>query len=374
MRLARSIKLFNGARWCFNVLQHSNHAGYLMLGPTLEKPVYFDSSIGFTDGSRWLMLDGVSLDQLRTFIAAVDEGSFSAAGRKLLRAQSVVSETVSNLEDQIGVPLFDRSGRYPKLTPAGVVLLADARSIVTGVDLLKARAKGMAVGLEPELSVVVDVFYPIDAITQVAREFREKYPGVALRIYVEALGAAIQPVIDGRCSVGIIGSLPVIPGTLTNERLASISFLMVAAADHPLTSYRGKIPKEVLGKYTQIVLTDRSDLSAGRELGVISPATWRLGDLFAKHNFILNSLGWGGMPLHAVRRDLEEGRLKALSIEDVPSTGLDLAMSAVWQTKSPPGPAGRWFIERLKQIPMPGGDVPRPRAAAKRKRPAVKRV
>src|ERR1700744_696489 len=174
------------------------------------------------------MLDGVSLDQLRTFIAAVDEGSFSAASRKLRRAQSVVSETVSNLEDQIGVPLFDRSGRYPKLTPAGVLLLADARSIITGVDLLKARAKGIAVGLEPELSVVVDVFYPIDAVTTVAKEFRKQYPGVALRIYVEALGAAIQPVLNGRCSVGIVGSLPVIPNTVSNEQLYPISFLMVA--------------------------------------------------------------------------------------------------------------------------------------------------
>ena len=100
------------------------------------------------------MLDAVSLDQLRTFIAAVDEGSFSAASRKLLRSQSVVSETISNLEEQIGVQLFDRSGRYPKLTSAGIVLLADARNIVSGVDLLKARAKGMSVGLEPELSVV----------------------------------------------------------------------------------------------------------------------------------------------------------------------------------------------------------------------------
>ena len=68
------------------------------------------------------MLDGVSLDQLRTFIAAVDEGSFSPASRRLLRAQSVVSETVGNLEEQIGVVLFDRSGRYPKMTPAGAVL------------------------------------------------------------------------------------------------------------------------------------------------------------------------------------------------------------------------------------------------------------
>src|ERR1700753_2568044 len=173
------------------------------------------------------MLDGVSLDQLRTFIAAVDEGSFSAASRKLLRSQSVVSETVGNLEEQIGVALFDRSGRYPKLTPAGMVLLADARSIISGVDFMKARAKGMATGLEPELSVVIDVFYPIDAITQVAKEFRDRFAGVALRIYVEALGAAIQPVLDGRCSVGIVGSLPVIPETLTSERLAGVSLLMV---------------------------------------------------------------------------------------------------------------------------------------------------
>jgi DNA-binding transcriptional LysR family regulator len=314
------------------------------------------------------MLDGVSLDQLRAFIAAVDEGSFSAAARKLLRAQSVVSETVSKLEDQIGVPLFDRSGRYPKLTPAGVVLLADARNVITGVDLLKARAKGMAVGLEPELCVVVDVFYPIGAITQIAREFRQQYSGVALRIYVEALGAAIQPVLDGKCSVGIIGSLPVIPGTLTNERLSSISFLMVAARDHPLASYNGKIPKELLGKYTQIVLTDRSELSAGREMGVMSSTTWRLADLFAKHQFILNGLGWGGMPLHAVRKDLEEGRLAALSIEDVPPRGLNVPMSAVWQTKSPPGPAGRWFIERLKEIPVSDGAHNSRAAAETRKR------
>src|ERR1700730_18657833 len=198
------------------------------------------------------MLDAVSLDQLRTFIAAVDEGSFSAASRKLLRAQSVVSETISNLEDQIGVQLFDRSGRYPKLTLAGSAILGDARSIITGVDLLKARAKGISVGLEPELSVVIDVFYPIDAVTQVAREFRQRFPGVALRIYVEALGGAIQPVLDGRCSIGVIGSLPVIPDTLTHERMPGIAFLMVASRDHALTSYPGKNHKEAFANNKHI--------------------------------------------------------------------------------------------------------------------------
>ena len=53
------------------------------------------------------MIDGFSLDQLRTFVAAADSGSFSAAGRQLGRAQSVVSQTVANLESLIGVTLFD---------------------------------------------------------------------------------------------------------------------------------------------------------------------------------------------------------------------------------------------------------------------------
>ena len=108
------------------------------------------------------------LDQLRSFIAAADQGSFSAAARKLRRAQSAVSELVSSLEAQIGITLFDRSGRYPKPTPEGLVLLADARGVISGVDFMKARAKGMASGLEPELSVVVDVFFPITAMTEAA--------------------------------------------------------------------------------------------------------------------------------------------------------------------------------------------------------------
>jgi len=310
------------------------------------------------------VLDGVSLDQLRAFIAAVDEGSFSAGARRLRRAQSAVSELVSNLEAQLGVVLFDRSERYPKLTPAGVQLVADARSVVANVDLLKARAKGISRGLESELSAVVDVLFPIEAIAESAKEFRDRFPRTPLRLYVEALGGAYQPVLDGRCSLGVVGSLPIAPDSMTLERLQGLQMTMVAAREHPLALISGAIPKTELAKHVQLVLTDRSELTSGREFGVMSPFTWRLGDLFAKHAFLLKGLGWGGMPLHAVKQDLLEGRLVKLSVQDMAEESLILPMSAAYPTAKPPGPAGRWLIERLKQCS--GQGAPDQHAAPKK--------
>ena len=303
------------------------------------------------------MLDGVSLDQLRAFIAAVDEGSFSAGARKLHRAQSAVSELVSNLEAQLSVVLFDRTERYPKLTPAGVQLLADARSVVANVDLLKARAKGISHGIESELSAVVDVLFPFEAIAESAKEFRDRFPRTPLRLYVEALGGAYQPVLDGRCSLGVVGSLPIAPDSMSLERLQGLPMIMVASREHPLALIGDVIPKAELAKHVQLVLTDRSELTAGREFGVMSPLTWRLGDLFAKHMFLLKGLGWGGMPLHAVKQDLLEGRLVKLSIEDLAEESLILPMSAAYLTAKPPGPAGRWLIERLKRCAVHGAGV-----------------
>jgi DNA-binding transcriptional LysR family regulator len=282
------------------------------------------------------------------FVAAADEGSFSAAARRVQRTQSAVSEAILNLEAQLGVALFDRSGRYPKLTNQGVILLADARAVITDVDAMKARAKGIAGGLEAELAAVVDVFLPIEMVAEFAREFRMQFPATPLRLYVEALGGAVQPVIDGRVSLGIVGSLPTLPQGLVQERVTEVTFMMVAAASHPLASYRGTIPKAELARHVQLVLTDRSSLSEGREFGVMSPSTWRLADLFAKHAFLVAGLGWGGMPLQTVAKDIAEGRLVELSVEDVPSGGLALPMFAIYRDADPPGPAGRWMIQRLK--------------------------
>ncbi|HHE8492003.1 TPA: LysR family transcriptional regulator [Enterobacter ludwigii] len=294
------------------------------------------------------MLDGMSIDQLRTFIAAVDEGSFSAAGRKLRRAQSVVSATLANLESQVGFPLFERTGRYPKLTEAGAALLEAARHTLAGMDAFKAKARILAEGLEPELAVSVDVMFPIEILTAVVKEFHLAFPGIPLRLYVEALGAVLKPLLAGNCRVAIIGSLPDVPTGCASEFLLSVPAVAVVSPDHPLAKMAGPILRPVMENAVQLVLADRSSLTAGRNFGVMSAKTWRLGDMGAKHAFLRAGLGWGYMPLPMVEDDLANGRLVILNLEMQPDVGPGFSMHAVHMTQYPPGPAGRWFINKLK--------------------------
>jgi DNA-binding transcriptional LysR family regulator len=293
------------------------------------------------------MLDGISLDQLRMFIAAAEEGSFSAAGRRLNRAQSVVSQTIANLEGQMGVALFDRAARYPILTEAGKLLLADARAVTFSLSAMKARAQSMAAGIEPELSVAIDVMFPMGVLTKAAAAFGERFPATPLRLYVEALGGVAKAVLDGQCRLGVVGPLPLNVPELVYERLLTIRMLFVAAPSHPLAQFDGPVPEGEFARHTQLVLTDRTDLSKGEEFSVLSPRNWRLADLGAKHAFLLAGLGWGGMPHNMVARDLHEGTLKEIPMQDA-QTNVTIPMSATYRTDTPPGPAGRWFVEQLK--------------------------
>jgi DNA-binding transcriptional LysR family regulator len=295
------------------------------------------------------MLDGVSLDQLRTFIAAADEGSFSAAGRRLRRAQSVVSQTLANLEGQLGVKLFDRSGHLPALTDQGRALLANARAVATDVDLLKARAKSLAGGLEPELSVALDVMFPETAFTTAVAAFQKEFPATLLRFDIES-SAVIEPVLEGRCAIGVVGSWALAPPQLTHELLLTVKVPLVVSPQHPLAMHRGRIPTRVLAEHTQISHIDPCDLSV--VLGASRfkyPKRWRVSHFGAKLAFLRAGFGFGGMPLHAVEADLVSGALVEITPEDAPADGHVLEMWAVYRTDSPPGPAGRWFIDRLKQ-------------------------
>jgi DNA-binding transcriptional LysR family regulator len=295
------------------------------------------------------MLDGVTLDQLRTFIAAAEQGSFSAAARMLRRAQSVVSQTLANLEGQLGVTLFDRSARYPKLTEDGRALLENARAVADQVDGFKARAKTLREGLEPELSLSIDVMYPMSALIDAVAKFRDTFPHTPLRLFVEALGAVIEPVLQGVCQIGIVGSLPLIPESMHSELLLDVPLVTVVGPTHPLARYKGVVPRSELQRHVQLVLTDRSTLSKDQSFGVLSKNTWRLADMGARHAFMRAGFGFGNMPRFMVEDDIARGKLREIRVPMPSNVKPLMPMRAVYRKDAPPGPAGRWLIDHLKR-------------------------
>jgi DNA-binding transcriptional LysR family regulator len=250
------------------------------------------------------------------------------------------------------VKLFDRSGHLPVLTDQGRALLADARVVAGDVDLLKARAKSLAGGLEPELSVAVDVMFPDATFTSAVAAFQKEFPATLLRFDIES-SAVIEPVLDGRCTIGIVGSWALTPPQLTHEPLLTISLHTVVAAQHPLAAHRGQIPLTILAEHIQITHIDFSDISGGYEPRLKIPRVWRLSHLGAKLAFLRAGFGFGALPLPTIEADLARGTLVEITTEDAPHGGRLIEMWAVYRTDSPPGPAGRWFIDRLKQAQGP---------------------
>lgn len=261
------------------------------------------------------MLDALTLDQMRMFVAVAEAGSFRAGASRLSRVQSAVSHAIGTLETQLGVALFERSGHKPLLTPEGRALLTDVRAILLKVDALRARAHGLGEGVELGLSIVVDNLFPMSAVATALREMRDRYPSVEVRASAEPLGAPLAALRERRCTLGIIAGEEFRDPRIEFEALSSVSMVAVVAPSHPLAA-RAKdrrLGSVELADQLQIVLEDPSRLSTGRDFGVLSPVTWRVSGQDTKRSLILAGLGWGRLPLWSVERDLTEGRLVRLA-------------------------------------------------------------
>ncbi len=286
-----------------------------------------------------------TLDQLRVFLAVVETGSFAGAARRLNRAVSVVSYAIGNLEAQLGLTLFDREGtRRPKLTVAGQAVLGEARTVAQGVDGLRARVQGLREGLEAEVNLAVDVMLPSERLAGVLRAFSAAFPTVALRLHVEALGAVMALVLERRAVLGISGPLMAERDAIGHVAAGAVPLVPVAAPDHPLARL-DPLPPGAARDHVQLVLTDRSPLTDGRDFSVTSPRTWRLADLGAKHALLREGIGWGNMPLPMVAADLAAGALVRLAIPE--AAMLHYAFSAIWRRDAPPGPAAAWLLARF---------------------------
>jgi len=295
------------------------------------------------------MLDRLTLDQLRILVAVAETGSFSAAARRLGRVQSAISQSVQSLEAVLGITLFDREGKTPKLTDAGHTILDGARHLVGGAETLRARAESIAADVEPHLTLAIDAIFPNAVLMASLKGLSQEFPCLPVTLFTEALGAAEQRLRDGTARLGIYSLLTTGARDLEAEFLTAIPLVPVVAADHPLAAEPGPVDRDVLERHVQLVLTDRTPLSAGVSGGIVSLRIWRFVDLSSRLDFLLAGFGWGSMPRHMVEEHIAAGRLKQLDLRENGGRLVHIPVHVVHERGRAPGRAGRWLIDDLRR-------------------------
>ncbi len=294
------------------------------------------------------MIGNLTLDQLRVLLTIADTGSFSAAGRKLLRAQSAISQAVATLEFTQGVLLFDRRGHRPVLTDVGRVLVDQARLVLASAARFEAVAAGTRNGLEPELALAIDPLVPTAPLIESLTALSDQFPHLPVSFSTEGLGGALRRLRNDTAALAMCLLLPAVPEDILAYPLLRIGMQAVVSPQHPLASLTRSATSSDLEPHVQLILSDPFD-PAGANYGVSGARLWRFVDLGRRMDFLLAGFGWCRMPVHLVESAIATGKLKKIEIRDDPTPHDGITIYAAHKRDRVLGLAGRWLLEELKQ-------------------------
>ena len=292
----------------------------------------------------------MKLQQLEIFAVVVAAGSFSAAARQLGKAQSAVSTAISELEIDLAVPLFDRSQRYPQLTPAGERLLPQARQIQQQCLEFQELAGSLSAGMESHLTLAVDDAGQLPWLTPLLTELAGQFPRLELRLLFPLLEDVTGLLAKGSADLAI-GFAPAQPVAGVHRwPLTELNFVLAVAPGHPLAQLAGAgVTLLQLQQYRQLMVTDRQQGQEKQRGRLAVDVWWVEGDL-AVQSLVQQGLGWAWLPEQLARRSEKALCILPLDASLQASLALLPLQLELWQRAGQVlGPAGSWLKQRLLQ-------------------------
>ncbi len=286
-----------------------------------------------------------SLDQLQAFIAAAEEGSFSAAGRSLRKAQSAISTAVINLEIDVGVELFDRSGRNPQLTAAGTALLKFARSVLQSNQEFQSHAASISEGVETQLCIAVEQGVFVHSLTDIFSELGRQFPFVEVEILDPGINHVPSLLKEGRADIGMMMEQEAYPQGFHFRGVGYSRLVPVCGRAHPLAK-RKQVSHADLRRYRQLMMRSRSLQPDDHPRDQKSPKVWFSESPYIVMELLISGLGWAVLPQTVVSEKLKTGELIRLHY-DFQQTEILQGVDVVWTERRALGSAGQWLLDEL---------------------------
>ncbi|MGI2170409.1 LysR family transcriptional regulator [Shewanella sp. MF05960] len=292
----------------------------------------------------------LNLDAIRAFLYAVEEGSFSAAARRLGRAHSSISTAISNLEVDCGVSLFDRSGRNPVLTLEGKALLPHARGILLGNNEFLATANAMAEGIETQVCLCVEQGISAKPLMPILQQFTTKFPSVALKICAAAPGDSAVQLRQGITDIGLIAEQEGYPIGFQFRGVGYSKIIPVCAPNHPLAQTNPASYRD-LRQHRQVIRHAQPVKGTTQQYEKKSPSVWHVEDPHLILDLVRLGNAWAELSVSLVANAIENGELIQLSYtfqQNDQLEGIDL----VWTEQRTLGTAGQWLRDEILKLPQ----------------------
>lgn len=289
-------------------------------------------------------------DHMQAFVLAAELGSFSAAARRMGKAQSAVSTAIANLEIDCGVDLFDREGRSPVLTAEGKALLPHAKGILLGNQEFFAKASSMIEGTETDLCIAIEQGVSIAPLLGVFEQFSAAFPGVTLEILRPDPNDTAAALKEGRADLGLMVEQEHYPSGFQFRGVGHIKIVPVCALSHPLS----QIPQvgfHDLRQHRQLIPRRRPSVSDGLLSDPKGASVWYAESADLILDLLLKGLGWAELPYPVVSRRIKARQLAVLNYAFQQSDILE-GIDAVWTEQRALGPAAHWLKDRLMGLPQ----------------------
>jgi DNA-binding transcriptional LysR family regulator len=287
-----------------------------------------------------------TLHQLRLFASAARHQSFAGAARELHLTQPAVSMQIKELEQSVGLPLFDRAGKRVSLTTPGEYFLVYARrmlSTLKDAEDAMARMRGAQTGR----LVVGMVTTAADFLPRMLSGFLQEHPGVEVELTIGNRRSLVESLHRNEVDLAVMGSPPRELDTRA-EPFAAHPITAFAAPSHPLAG-QPDLPPALLANERFIVREEGSGTRAAMEIFF---RTHRIAPHYAmevasneavKHA-VSAGLGIAFLSMHTVRLALTAGELVALSVEGLPIMRSWHVVHLRSRTLSPAAEAFRYSI------------------------------
>ncbi|MBR9882561.1 MAG: LysR family transcriptional regulator [Oceanospirillales bacterium] len=285
-----------------------------------------------------------TLDQLRAFVTSAELGSFSAAARQLKKAQSRISSAIANLELELGFELFDRSSKFPALTPLGLEILPEAQAVLNQCLRLHSRALTAAKNEPISLRIAIDEALPLETIHSIFTQVGDLFPNTHLVITNGSQDDIAIAIANQKADIGFMISNSALPPKLTLQPLGYLKKILIVGKRHPLAK-EAVLSLSELQQYRQLVLCNRS--GENRE-NAISPDHWDLDSYYFICELVTQNQGWAMVPEHIAKAHWFYEQIKIVKSDFINDMLIEIGI--VKRLDSPTSEITEWITDKMRHL------------------------